>query len=434
MERKSIEITDEFKEALELIDKGQSFFLTGKAGTGKSTLLRHFKNKTSKKVVYLAPTGLAAVNIGGQTIHSFFKFPPRLFDRHEIKARRNRKLYQKLEIIVIDEISMVRADLLDNIDYFLRQNGPDEGSAYGGIQMIFIGDLFQLPPVVRDSDRQILSMWGYQHPFFFDAEAWHEDPLKSIQLTEIFRQKDDRFLDLLNKVRNATIEQEDFDALNERYNKPLSEFEGKPFITLSTTNAIANRINKQKLSEIWEPEFIFKAETDGSFTESFFPCEKELHLKVGSQVMFCRNDHEEGRWVNGTIGKVIKLSASGLVEVQVTNQEGEKDTYTVKPFKWELNKYNYNQTNNKIDTEVVGTFTQFPLRLAWAITIHKSQGMTFERMVIDLGNGAFAPGQAYVALSRCTSLEGIILKRKLRPRDIIIDPNVIEFAADRGFD
>ena len=429
----TLQITEEFQEALELIEKGESIFLTGKAGTGKSTLLRHFKKQTKKNAVYLAPTGLAAVNIGGQTIHSFFKFPGRLFDRHEIKRRRNPKLFQKLEVIIIDEVSMVRADMLDNIDHFLRTNGPKQDEPFGGIQLILIGDLFQLPPVVQKADAQILTMWGYRHPFFFDAEVWHDYPLKCRQLTEVFRQKDTNFLAILNRVRNATMDYDDLEELNDRYGEVTAEFAEKPYITLTSTNAIANKLNKQKLGEIWSPEFIYKAEKNGSMTESYFPCEEELHLKVGAQVIFCKNDNEQHRWVNGTIGKVVKLSGEGI-DVEVTDDEGIKKTHSVKPIKWELNKYQYNQNENKIETEMVGSFTQFPLRLAWAITIHKSQGMTFTQAVIDMGTGAFAPGQAYVALSRCTTMEGIILKRKLRPRDIMIDENVIEFASKHYFE
>lgn len=426
---KNLEITSEFEQTLKLIEEGHSLFLTGKAGTGKSTLIQHFKKNTKRKVAFLAPTGLAAVNIGGQTIHSFFGFPGRLLDKNEIKKKRNRRVYQELDTIVIDEASMVRADMLDNIDHFLRINGSNHNEPFGGIQMVLVGDLNQLPPVVTESAKPILAMWGYENPFFFEADAWKESYPTIIQLTEVFRQSDEPFLSLLNKIRNREAERDDFTFLNNQH-KPIPEdFQAKPYITLSSTNAIAERLNRQRLDELWTSEYVYMAEVSGSFGEKAFPADMKLHLKVGAQVLFCKNDTEEGRWVNGTIGKVVELSTQGIkVSIKNVIEETEVEHW-VKPDKWEVYNYDFNAGKNKVEAKSVGSFTQFPLRLAWAITIHKSQGMTFDQVVIDMGRGAFAPGQTYVALSRCRTLAGIILKKPITYKDVMVDENVLEFSA-----
>ena len=423
----NIELNDDFKEALHYMNEtDETLFITGKAGTGKSTLLKYFKFHTKKKSVFLAPTGLAAVNIGGQTIHSFFGFPPRPFDNHEIKKRRNRKVFENLETIVIDEVSMVRADLLDSIDYFMRKNGPNPYLPFGGVQMILIGDLFQLPPVVREDSMQFLAMRGYPSPFFFDAFSLQDIPPRIIELRYHYRQSDESFVNLLNKVRNKTIDYEDLHDLNTAAFRSESAFVNQSFITLTSTNRIAGQINERELTTIPEEAFSYQGEIKGEFDERLLPCEAKLSLKKNAQVMFCRND-AEGRWVNGTIGKVIELTKE-YIKVGVKEKE-VISVYKVSKEKWELFVYNYNVEKQKIVAESIGSFTQYPLRLAWAITIHKSQGMTFQRVVIDLGRGAFAAGQVYVALSRCTHLEGIILKRKIQHRDIMLDDAIVEYAA-----
>lgn len=425
-----IQFTKDFELAYQQMEETKnSLFITGKAGTGKSTLLRYFKEHTKKKTVYLAPTGLAAVNIGGQTIHSFFKFPPRPFDLSYIKKRKS-KIYQKLQTIVIDEVSMVRADLLDAIDYFLRKNGPDELSPFGGVQMVFIGDLFQLPPVVRSEHQELLTMQGYQTPYFFSAHCLISVRLLHLELTEIFRQKDKYFLQLLNQIRNNDLTEETLQEMNKCTQNTVANFENKPYITLCSTNAGAWQINQRALSEISKPKYIFSGKLEGNFTEKNLPAPLTLHFKEGAQVMFCKNDLE-GRWVNGTIGKISKLDFE-KVEVEVKTPKGS-EKYELAKETWELYRFTFNQKKNRIEAEVVGSFLQYPLRLAWAITIHKSQGMTFERVVIDLGRGAFAPGQVYVALSRCVSLEGLILKQKIRAKDIFMDKNVVDYAFQNNF-
>ncbi len=424
---KNIEFTSDFELALQLMNESkQMLFITGKAGTGKSTLLKYFKKKTAKEAVYLAPTGLAAVNIGGQTIHSFFKFPPRPFDFYEIKKPRTPKLFQKLESIVIDEVSMLRADLLDAIDYFLRKYGPDFTLPFGGIQMIFIGDLFQLPPVVRREQWEVLSLRGYKTPYFFSAHCMQEFDLTHIELTKVFRQKEAAFLSLLNQIRDKSIDREGLETINACTKKSISHFQGEAYIHLCTTNAITKQINQKKLKDINANLYTFQGKIEGDFDERNLPCDFMLSLKEGAQVMFCRND-SDGRWVNGTIGKIKHLDLD-KIEVEI-KKEGLSFTYEIKQESWELFNFVYNAKESKIEHKVIGSFKQYPLKLAWAITIHKSQGMTFKRVVIDFGRRAFSPGQVYVALSRCVSLDGIVLTRPIRPQDIILDGKIVEYAS-----
>jgi len=426
----TIDLNEDFKSALHYMNEtDQHLFITGKAGTGKSTLLKYFKTHTKKKSVFLAPTGLAAVNIGGQTIHSFFGFPPRPFDKSEIRKRRNRKVFENLEVIVIDEVSMVRADILDGIDYFMRKNGPNPYLPFGGVQMIMIGDLFQLPPVVRDEQVQLMQMRGYASPFFFDSYALQTMPPHHIELKQHYRQSDDNFIAILNKIRNKTIQYEGLHELNEATRRSESVFNRQPFITLTSTNRVADNLNKQELAKIQEPSFKYLGEIKGEFDSRLLPSAECLELKKGAQVMFVRND-SEGRWVNGTIGKIAGVTQE---HIKVGIKEGEMiSIYKVEKEKWEVYKYEYNVEKQKIEAEAIGSFTQYPLRLAWAITIHKSQGMTFERVVINLGRGAFAAGQVYVALSRCTTLDGIVLKSNIRQRDIMLDDAIIGYAAKHG--
>ncbi len=425
-EKNQIELTPDFELAYKLMNESKDhLFISGKAGTGKSTLLRYFKKHTKKNAVYLAPTGLAAVNVGGQTIHSFFKFPPRPIDPSEIFRRKNRKIYQKLDTIIIDEISMVRADLLDSIDLFLRKNGPDDLAPFGGIQMVYIGDLFQLPPVVRRDHVELLRVQGYETPYFFSAQSLVDVDLIHLELTKVFRQTDLAFLSLLNQIRDKSIDFEGLEIINETANKELEDFDEIPFIKLCSTNRISHSINQRELDKLPHRPFSYEGKLEKQFNEKNLPCDQLLQLKIGAQVMMVRND-PEGRWVNGTIGTISEL---GFDEIEIeVNSSGSKSRHKIKKEKWDAHKFNYDESNKKISSEIIGSFTQYPLKLAWAITIHKSQGMTFQQVYIDLGSGAFAPGQVYVALSRCVSLEGLILSKPIRPQDIFVDPAVVEYA------
>ncbi len=424
IDKAPLELSEDFKYALDLMDKSpHNLFITGRAGTGKSTLLQLFRNTTRKKLVVLAPTGIAALNVQGQTIHSFFGFPPRLLNRQEIRRRRNRKLYQRLETLVIDEISMVRADLLDNIDYFLRLN-RDNNKPFGGVQVLFFGDLFQLPPVVSTPVEKQLFQTTYDSPFFFSAKVFKDDfVMETVELRKTYRQKSRNFIRLLDAVRVNQADEDDLADLNERH-QPDFELEDY-YITLSARNATVNSINSRKLAQQPGPELTFTASISGSFQPHLYPTSEILGLRLGSQVMFIKNDPER-KFVNGTIGKVTKLHPD---KVEVTVRENDKErVIDVAKLEWEVLKYKAEPIDKgEIETQVLGTFKQYPLRLAWAITIHKSQGKTFDRVIIDLGKGAFAHGQTYVALSRCRTLEGIVLKQMLRPRDIQVDERIVEF-------
>ncbi|NNE29168.1 MAG: AAA family ATPase, partial [Saprospiraceae bacterium] len=395
------------------------------AGTGKSTLLQLFRNTTKKKCVVLAPTGIAALNVQGQTIHSFFGFPPRLLNQSEIKRRRFRKLFIELDCIIIDEISMVRADMLDNIDYFLRINREDS-NPYGAVQMIFFGDLFQLPPVVRSDVERRMFTQTYKSPYFFSAHVMRQAPVQMIELQEAYRQTSRHFLRILDNVRMSHADYDDLEDLNQRH---VPDFEASDFyVTLSARNATVDAINKSRLEALPGPELTYTARTTGSFAPHLFPSEGILKLRLGAQVMFIKNDPQR-RFVNGTIGKVVHLDPD---EVKVLVDEGGKqDEITLEKMEWEIRKYRAPQNDgDEIKSEVVGTFKQFPIKLAWAITIHKSQGKTFERVIIDMGRGAFEHGQTYVALSRCRTLEGIVLKKPLQPRDIMVDPRIVSYYED----
>ncbi len=424
IEKAPLELSEDFKYALDLMEKSpHNLFITGRAGTGKSTLLQLFRNTTRKKIVVLAPTGIAALNVQGQTIHSFFGFPPRLLNKHEIRKRRNRKLYQKIDILVIDEISMVRADMVDNIDYFLRLN-RDNNQPFGGVQVVFFGDLFQLPPVVSNPVEQQLFQTTYESPYFFSAKVFSDNfVIETVELQKTYRQESRNFIRLLDAVR---VNQADFDDLADLNERHISDFDADDFyITLSARNATVNSINAKKLSQLPGPEVTFTASVTGAFQPHLYPTDQLLGLRLGCQVMFIKNDPER-KFVNGTIGKVIKLHPD-CIEVKV-QEKGQNKVIEVAKLEWEVLKYKQ-EPNDKgeIETEVLGTFKQYPLRLAWAITIHKSQGKTFDRVIIDLGSGAFAHGQTYVALSRCRTLEGIVLKQALRPRDIQVDERIVEY-------
>jgi hypothetical protein len=418
----------DFQNANNLLQfTNHSIFLTGRAGTGKSTFLRHISKETSKCHVVVAPTGIAAINVRGVTIHSFFQLPlgPILPNDERLKSLKYSKekinLIEKLELLIIDEISMVRADLMDAIDRALRvvRKRP---LPFGGVQLLLVGDLFQLEPVTKKEEWAWLENY-YSTPFFFDAQVFHELDLINIELTTIYRQSDPYFIGLLNQVRNGVAGYNDIVALNQRPGRPF--FNEKQFyITLCATRNIADNTNHEKLQQLKGPEFLLKGEIEDNFPNKNLPTEKELTLKERAQVIFIKNDFGEDsrRWVNGTLGVIEKVEDDGVF---VKLEDGE--THKVKKVQWDNIQYEYDAGKNRIVDKVVGTFTQFPLKLAWAITIHKSQGLTFERVVINLGRGAFAAGQLYVALSRCTTLEGIVLKTRIRSSDVIVRRAVLEF-------
>jgi len=423
-----LELTDEFAKAIDLMEKSkQCVFITGKAGTGKSTLLKYFQEISDKKIVVLAPTGIAALNVGGSTLHSFFRLPPRPIYQDEIKvvSSKRRKLYKSVDTIIIDEVSMVRADMMDVIDQFLRLNGKNPQKPFGGAQMIFIGDLFQLPPVVSNNEEAKLFSSTYLSPFFFSAKVFEEVTLEFVELTKVFRHKEQEFVQLLNSIRNNQAAYSEIQQINQRY-QPQFESELKDYyITLTTTNKIASQINTAQLEKLSKPLRQFEGAIKGKFDKGTLPTELILSLKEGAQVMFVKNDNED-RWVNGTIGQIKKIKTD-YIEVETQ----DKRIYSVKPVKWEIPNYKFDDKTQMVNTEVIGSFTQYPLKLAWAITIHKSQGKQFDKVIIDLGWGAFAHGQLYVALSRCKTLEGLILKTQVRPKDVIVDNRVKAYFSSR---
>jgi ATP-dependent DNA helicase PIF1 len=422
-----IEINDEFRRALDIIENtGKNIFITGRAGTGKSTLLEYFKRTTKKKVAVLAPTGVAALNVKGQTIHSFCRFKPNITMEGVRRLRfdsERRNIYKKLDAIVIDEISMVRADLLDCVDKFLRLNGRDPEQPFGGTQMVFIGDLYQLPPVVAGGERQAFKSL-YPTPYFYSAHVFNLLAMEFVELEKVYRQSDKVFIGLLNAIRNRTIDDEGLAALNQRYQPQFEPAAGTFYIYLVTTNALAEQINSQRLDTLKSRGYLFDAVIEGTFGREYLPTAVELQVKVGAQIMMLNND-PAGRWVNGSLGKITDIIHDKDGEFVILVELAEGETVAVTPFTWEIS--NLFLENGELKSEVVGSFTQYPLVLAWAVTIHKGQGKTFQRVVIDFGRGTFAHGQAYVALSRCTSLEGIVLLKPLLKSHILMDFKVVDF-------
>lgn len=434
LDQQPLQLNDDFKYALDTIEKGgNSLFITGKAGTGKSTLLQLFRNTTKKKCAVLAPTGVAALNVQGQTIHSFFGFPPRIITASEAGQKVSRKdllrMYKNLEVLIIDEISMVRADMLDGMDKFLRVN-RENFRPFGGVQVVFFGDLFQLPPVVtRDPVESAYFQDYYETPYFFSAKIFGEPDfqLEMLELRKVYRQESRHFLRLLEAVRVNEIDHDDLEDLNERHVPDFKETDG--YITLCSRNNTADSINRRELALLAEKELEFLAEVKGQFDPKLYPTESALRLKKGAQVMFVRNDLEQRQFVNGTIGKITDLGKETII-VQTEEHGGKKRKIEVPKSEWEIIRYKGGPTGG-IETETIGSFIQYPLKLAWAITIHKSQGKTFDRVLIDLGGGAFEHGQLYVALSRCRTLEGIVLRQRIRPQDVITDERVVEFYESR---
>ncbi|MSQ78830.1 MAG: hypothetical protein EXR21_04025 [Flavobacteriaceae bacterium] len=430
-----------FNLAAEVVNyTSQNLFLTGKAGTGKTTFLRYIKETTSKCTVVIAPTGVAAINAGGVTMHSFFQLPfnpflpdeTRIFGNSATVDRlsliRNMKmsrekidLMNELELLIIDEVSMLRADMLDAIDEILRYYRNKRKVPFGGVQVLFIGDLFQLPPVVGDDEWAMLKGY-YASPFFFSAKVLHENPPVFIELKTIYRQSEERFINLLNNIRNNTMEDEDYEWLHNRYRPAaMDEYEGT--ITLTTHNRIADQINQQELQKLDGETHSFMGEIKGEFSDKALPTEMRLDLKVGTQVMFIKNDTEDKKYFNGKLATVTKISKDGIT---VLGNE-DKEEMVVNKEKWSNIRYNLNRETNRIEEDEIGSFTQYPLRLAWAITIHKSQGLTFDNVIIDAG-ASFAAGQVYVALSRCRTLDGIVLLSKIFPQSVKSDERILQFS------
>ena len=424
-----LDINPQFQRALELMEHSQRHvFITGRAGTGKSTLLSHFRKNTAKRVVVLAPTGVAAVNVGGQTIHSFFRFKPDVTLAAiggKIKDK-NKNLYRKLAAIIIDEISMVRADLLDCVDKFLRLNGPDDQAPFGGVQMIFIGDLYQLPPVVTSQEREIFRS-RYKSPYFFSAAACTALDMEFIELEKVYRQSDNEFIRLLNAIRNRTATDGDFDLLNRRVDP---QFEAPPqdfYITLTSTNELANRINIERLTRLRGKLWKASGSISGDFGREYLPTNVDLELKKGAQIMLLNND-SCGRWINGTVGRVKGFAKDEESRDIVLASLETGETVEVSPYTWEI--YRFMLKDGELASETIGSFTQYPLRLAFAVTIHKSQGKTFTKVAIDVGRGTFAHGQMYVALSRCTDMEGLVLKQPIQKKHILTDWQVSKYLTE----
>lgn len=419
----NIEFNSEFNLALDLMENSsQNIFITGRAGTGKSTLLNYFRQNTKKKIAVLAPTGVAAINVQGQTIHSFFKFKPSVTLQSIKKTKEDDKknIYKKLDAIVIDEISMVRADLLDCVDRFLRLNGKNPDKPFGGIQMIFIGDLYQLPPVITSQERELFAS-QYKSPYFFAAQFFENFKMDFIELEKIYRQQDQPFINLLNSIRNKTITDEDIFTLNQRVKPDYTTEES--YVYLTPKNVDAETINEEKLLALKGKMFSFDAQVEGTFGKEYYPSKPALKLKVGSQVMMVNNDHKN-RWVNGTMGKVLRFKQYEDFAVVVVELEDGQEV-NVYPYTWEIHRFILEEDG--IQSETMGSFTQYPLVLAWALTIHKSQGKTFKKVVLDIGGGSFMPGQVYVALSRCTTREGLILKKAIQKKHIWLDYDVVTF-------
>lgn len=426
----------EWQSALHIVNNTRrSLFLTGKAGTGKSTFLRYVAKHTKKKFVILAPTGIAAINAGGSTLHSFFRIPfhpliptdsrytPRNI-RKTLKYNSDHcKLLRELELIIIDEISMVRADIMDFIDKVLRIYCRNMREPFGGKQLLLVGDVYQLEPVVTEEDRKMLHPF-YDSPYFFSAKVFHEMKLLSIELQKVYRQTDPAFVNILDRIRNNTAGRSDLQILNSRVGAKLQTADNKLAITLATRRDTVDYINERQLNKLSGRPSVFNGEIKGEFPLSSLPSPMELHIKVGAQVIFIKNDKDK-RWVNGTLGVVEAIDES-LGVITVITEDGNE--YDVERDVWENIRYTFNEKEQKIEEEQLGLYRQFPMRLAWAITIHKSQGLTFRQVNIDFTGGTFAGGQAYVALSRCTSLEGLNLKDAIHEKDIFIRPEVTAFA------
>lgn len=424
-----LDINPDFQKAFELIENtSRHLFITGKAGSGKSTFLQYACRNSSKNIVVLAPTGVAALNVQGQTVHRFFGFPVNI-SVEKITSRqftpRAKRIYQKMQTLIIDEVSMLRADILDCVDAFLRLYGPQTDTPFGGVQMVFVGDLYQLPPVVSNQEQGFFAK-RYASPYFFSATVFKAIPLEVIELNKIYRQTDQQFIELLNRIRGNQVLESDIALLNSRLGTNSADSAASGFrISLTTTNQLADSINRRKLEALDGRSHISQAVVDGSFSPDYYPTAEQLEFKSGAQIMFLNND-AKNRWVNGSVGHIedIRFSEEKIKFVRVRLQDGQR-LVDVFPYTWEI--YKFALEGREIISEVIGSYTQFPFRLAWAVTIHKSQGKTFDNIEIDLGSGTFATGQLYVALSRCTSFEGISLTKPVQRRHVLTDERIIDF-------
>jgi len=421
----TFQLTPEQARVMDIIEgTREHVFVTGRAGTGKSTLLQEFVERTSKSLVIAAPTGVAALTVGGQTIHSLFRLPIGLVTDHTKfypLSDDARVLLRKIDTVVIDEISMVRCDLLDGLDRRLRATRGRKNEPFGGVQVVMFGDPYQLPPVLKEGAEKHYLMDNYPSPWFFDSKVWQEVTPRVVELTDVKRQDEAEFRDILDRMRNGAMTSTDGAVLNDiGARRPIPE----GTVTLSTTNASANGINAKALRDLPGKTVTAAAIIEGDFGGQL-PAEEELELKPGARVMFLRNDSatEGSRWVNGTVGTVVKIDAA----VHVALDSDPRNTVEVQPVQWEKIQYTYDPDTNRVEEDIMATFAQFPLRLAWAVTIHKSQGQTLDSAVLDFGRGAFANGQAYVAFSRIRTLDGVFLSRTLQPTDIQVDRRVVEF-------
>lgn len=427
----------ELQNALQLVQfTHRSLFLTGKAGTGKSTFLHYIAQTTKKKYVILAPTGIAAINVGGATLHSFFKLPfhPLLPNdrRYSTQQLRNTlkynsekiKLIRELELIIIDEISMVRADIIDFIDKILRVYSHNMRIPFGGKQLLLVGDVYQLEPVLKEEDWQLLQPY-YPSKFFFDAHVFRSFQLVCIELQKVYRQRDDKFISILDHIRTSTITNTDLSLLNQQVGQHQPMDAHQLSITLSTRRDTVDYINSLHLSKLPGDATILHGSIEGEYPENNLPTPIELEVKTGAQILFIKNDREK-RWVNGTLGTIIGIGDEEDGKIYVRTEQGED--VDVEQEVWNNVRYTYNQKEQKVEEEILGSFQQFPLRLAWAITIHKSQGLTFNQVKIDLSGGVFAGGQTYVALSRCRSLKGIALQEPVKREDIYVNQEIVRFS------
>lgn len=424
-----IEINSGFRHAWDVMtETRETVLITGKAGTGKSTLLRHFVKNSGRTCVVVAPTGIAAINAGGVTVHSFFGLPlrPLMPADSEIKKfakyHPKYKIMREMEVLVVDEVSMLRADIIDAIDYSLRIN-LNSPFPFGGKQVVFFGDMFQLEPVIQNSEveRHLFSEI-YKSHYFFHARVFEDLPLPNIELTKVYRQQDETFIHLLNSIRLGNAGEGELEELNSRYNPEYEPDADELAITLCTRNRMADDINDYMLSRLEGKAEEYSGKIEGDFNLRNLPTAPKLVLKKGAQVVFIKN-HSSGKYVNGTLGRITALDQ---MNIWVELEDGEE--VVLQKETWENKVYRFDNVNRRIQSDVVGQFTQYPVKLAWAITIHKSQGLTFEKAIIDLGGGAFAHGQLYVALSRCRTLNGLYLRQLIRYPDIIVDERVIDFA------